>query len=269
MRTVRCSLLLLLLGTFLAPSAGAGGWWSSIGLEGQPVGMGESIDLGVSEVMFDSIEEAEEAQGQEFFAYLVRDFDQAALDDAMTRADPGKWWRPTSQPIQVGTVELTDWDSNLAKGRVDLEVPEIEPGSYFLMLCDAGCGVPLGNLIPSGVTVTDDVVAAQTARRLQELEADLTLALQQSRSELRQTRSTLRQALSDDAKRDQRIAQLEAELVEAQDQEPVPWVAYAGWFFAGGATVFLLLRLRRSRGQKEEMLIERVPDDARELIDSR
>lgn len=268
MRAIKGSLLLFLLSALLAPPAAAGGWWSSIGLEGQPVGIGESIDLRVSEVMFHSIEEAEEAKGQKFFAYLVKNFDQAALDDAMTRADPGDWWTPLSEPIQAGTVELADWDSNLAKARVDLEVPPIPPGGYYLMLCDAGCAVALGDLIPSGVIVTEDVVAAQAARRLQEVEADLTLALQRARSEVRETRATLRQTRSDDAQQNERIDDLGAQLIEAQKPDSPPWIAYAGWFFAGLAIAFLFLRRGQSHARPDQMVIERIPDDARDLVDA-
>ena len=268
MRATKAFVLLLLLSMLLAPPAVAGGWWSSIGFEGQPIGLGESIDLKMSEVMFDSLEEAEEARGQDFYAYLVADFDQTALDDAMSRPNPGDWWTPLSEPIPAGTVELLGWDANLAKARVELNVPQVSPGMYFLMLCDAGCNVALGNLIPSRVNVTDDVLAAQTTRRLQQAEADLTLALQRSRSELRQTRSTLRGALSDDALQDQRIDKLESQLIEVRKPESPPWITYAGWFFAGVGAAFLFLRRGRSRVSREEVSIERIPDDARELINS-
>lgn len=268
MRAIKSSVLLLLLSILLAAPAFAGGWWSSIGLEGQPVGLGESVDLKVSEVMFDSIEDAEEAKEQDFYAYLVADFDKAALDEAMSRPHAGDWWTPLSEPILVGSVELMGWDSNLADGRVELDVPQIPPGSYYLMLCDAGCEVALGNLIPSRINVTDDVLAAQTTRRLQRAEAHLTLALQRSRSELRETRSTLRQALSDDARQDQDITRLESELIEAQKPDSPPWTAYAGWFFAGLAAAFLLLQRRKVNASGDQTVVERIPDDARELINA-
>lgn len=268
MRLIKVSLLLLLQTSLLTPSAVAGGWWSSIGLEGQPLGIGESIEVTVSEVMFDSLDEAEAAKEQAFFAYLVRAFDRAALEDAMTRPNPGEWWRPTSEPILAGTVELMQWDANLAKGRVALDVPDVPPGPYFLMLCDAGCDVALGDLIPSRVDITDDVLAAQTTRRLQEAEADLTLALQRSRSELRETRSSLRRAQANDAEQDRRIGKLETDLAEASKPESPPWITYAGWFSAGATAVFLFLRRRRADADRNEILIERIPDDARELINS-
>lgn len=267
MRVIKGSLLLFILMTLLSPAAVAGGWWSSIGLEGQPVGLGESIDLKVSEVAFDSMEEAEEAKGRQFFAYLVQDFDRAALDDAMTRPNPGDWWTPLSEPILVGEVRLLDWSSNVAKGRVELDVPQVPPGTYFLMLCEAGCDVALGNLIPSKVEVTADVLAAQTMRRLQQAEADLTLALQRSRSELRETRSTLRETRSEAAEQNQRINKLESQLIEAQKPDSPPWIPFAGWFLAGAAAASFLRR-GRSHANRDQIMVERIPDDPRELINS-
>src|SRR3712207_3153223 len=85
MRRSNVSVLLVFLVFLLAPPAHAGGWWNSIGFEGQPVGIGESIDRRVGEVMFETLEDADRARTQSFYAYLVLEFDEAALDDAMSR----------------------------------------------------------------------------------------------------------------------------------------------------------------------------------------
>jgi hypothetical protein len=260
---------LLATAALIIGPANAGGWWSSIGLEGQPVGIGESINLRVSEVMFDSMPEADRAHDRTFYAYLVRTFDQAALEDAMSRPDPGDWWQPTSEPVRVGTVELIDWDSNLARARVSFRVPQIAEGNYYFMLCDLGCEVALGNLIPSKVSVTSDVLAAQTTRRLQKLEADLTLALQRSRSEVREISRSLRRAVSNDEEQTERIQALERQLTDAREPEPSPWPAYAGWLLAGVSLTFILVQARRRTRSDLEPLMERVPDDARELLEPR
>lgn len=260
------ALLIALLVTVLVPGpAKAGGWWSGIGLEGQPIGMGETISLRVSEVMFDTIEEADRARNQTFYAYLVRSFDEEALDKAMARANPGDWWTPTSEPIRVGSVDLGNWDANLAKARVTFAVPRIAEGSYYLMLCDPGCDIPLGNLTPSEVSITTDVVAARTTRRLVEAEADLTLALQRSRADLRETRDMLRQALSDDADQTDRINALERQLTETQAPDQTPWIAYGGWFIGGAAIALLLGRRRRQSPLNWSAPTETIPDDAGEL----
>ncbi len=269
MRRLKVSLLVLLLASLVALPARAGGWWSSIGLDGQPVGIGESFSLRVAEIMFDSIEEAGRAEAQTFYAYLVREFDEAALDDAMSRRDPGEWWTPLTEPVRAGTVELFGWDANLAKARVRVDVPRVAPGSYSLMMCDEGCDVPLGNLIPSRVDVVPGALAAEIARRLQETEAKLGLALQRARNDLRETRSILRQALAGDAGEAERLRALETRIDDAAKPRVPPWVAVAGWFLAGVAAALLLVTRRRRRPVEVERLIERIPDDARELTTTR
>ncbi len=258
-------LLGLLLMTLLVGPAHAGGWWTNAGLDGQPFGMGESISLRVPNVMFDSIEEAEEAKNDAFFTYLVHDFDQAALDEAMKRAQPGDWWEPRSEPLRVGTIDLIKSDGNLATARVRLDVPQIGERSYYLMLCDLGCETALGSVIPARVSVTADVLAAQTSRRLERTEAGLTAALQRSRSEMRETRRALRRSLSNDAKQADAIQALERQLANTRRSEPPPWIAYAGWFFAGAAIMLVLARGRRQSRNGHNSMINRIPDDAREL----
>lgn len=273
MRTLKLTVLALSLLSVLAPPARAGGWWSGIGLEGQPVGIGESIELHAGEVMFETLGEAERARMQTFYAYLVMEFDEKALDEAMSRGEPGDWWSPLTEPIRIGTVELFGWDANLAKARVRLDVPQVAPGPYSLMLCDEGCEVPLANVIPSGVEVTTDALAARTMRRLQDAEADLALALQRTRNDVRQTRAAMRHALSEDAEQDaaqgERIRVLGKQLADVPRPDGPPWFAYAGWFFAGGAAALLLVGRRHLRRREHEMFVERIPDDARELTTTR
>jgi len=261
MKRLSTALLGLLLTMVLAAPSQAGGWWSSIGLEDQPVGIGETISLRVSAVMF-APDKAEDAKDGAFFAYLVEDFDQTALEKAMTVSDPGEWWEPSSEPIRVGDVELINWDANLAQARVRLDVPQVREGSYYLMLCDLGCNVALGNLIPSRVSVTANALAAKTARRLEQTKADL-LALKRSRSDLRGTRRTLRQALSHDTIQTEAIQVLEQQLAETHEAGSQPWATYAGWFFAGVA-IALLFGRRRARSRVDPV-IGGIPDDAREL----
>jgi hypothetical protein len=104
----------------LQQPASAGGWWTSLGLRNQYLGIGESVTVRVSEVLFVSIQEAERAEESAFYAYLVKDFDERRLDRSMTRPNTGRWWRPLSPVIKAGEVTLTKRNANLAQGRAHL-----------------------------------------------------------------------------------------------------------------------------------------------------
>lgn len=232
--------------------------------------MGESLTLHVSDVLFETIEDAQRARHVDCYAYLVHGFDRRALERAMSRPEPGRWWDPSGPITKIGTVELVHSDGNLVPARVRLTIPQVPPGSYDLMLCDSGCRTPLANLIPSAVHVTDDPVAAQTSRKLQDRNARLDLALAQVRSDLRDARRELRKVERDAAKANDAVARLNARLVTPRARPATPWVAYAGWFLAGAAIALLASRRRlRTPPASRDAIVERIPDDARELVGSR
>ena len=261
----RTAALLAVASTILllqAP-APAGGWWTSLDLHDEYIGIGESLTIKINEILYDSIEAAERAEHTDYFAYLVKDFDQRSLDRAMTRPDPHDWWRPLSTPIPAGTVTRFGRDANLGRGRVDLSVPVVSPGRYWLMLCNAECRTPLGNHIPVPVNLTSDVLAAQTARRLNRSKERLTLALARVRGDVRQTQRQLRQVEADAAEAMDAVAQPEQAPVTDRDTSGPPWIPYTGWFLAGAAVAFTLRRQRKVL--LPEVLIKHVPNDAREL----
>ena len=247
----------------LQAPAPAGGWWTSLDVHEEYLGIGEPLTIKINEVLYESIEAAERAELTDYFAYLVKDFDQRSLDRAMTRPDPRDWWQPLSTPIQAGRVTLFGRDANLARGLVHLTVPDVPPGRYSLMLCDAECRTPLGNHIPVPVNVTSDAFAAQTTRRFRDLNERLTLALARVRQDVRQTRRQLRQVEADAAEALDAVAQPEPALATERETNGPSWIPYAGWFLAGAAVAFTLRRRRKVL--LPEVLIERVPDDAREL----
>lgn len=261
LRGVGSALLLVLQ----AP-ASAGGWWTTLDFHDQYVAVGESLSIKIDEVLFGSIEAAERAEDTQYFAYVVKDFDQRSLDKAMSRPNPEDWWRPLTPPIRVGTVALTNRDANLTRGRVHLDMPEIPTGGYSLMLCDAGCQNPLANHIPIPVNITSDALAAQTARRLDKTNDRLTLALARVRHDVRQTQRELRRMQgSATAAASEADGQSHHQVPVTNRESRPPWIAYAGWFLAGVLAVFVVMRPRRDR-LAAEIVIERVPDDARELM---
>jgi hypothetical protein len=269
----RTVLLLSAVAIFSLPlggSASAGGWWSGIDLPGKHLGVGEKLTVR-SEVMFRTIEVAEKARTSAYYAYLVRGVDTEALDRAMSRPEPKRWWTPPEEMILIGDVELSRWNSNLAIATAHLSIPDIPSGRYNLMLCDAGCSTPLGNLIPMGVRVTPDALAAKTARRLQRANSKLQLALARVRRDVRQTKKHLAHVEGAAAESIDAVGRLEEKLSSRDPvPAPTPWWAFAAWFFGGSAVALAAIRLGRKRSVPLDVeSIERVPDDVRELISSR
>ena len=251
--------ILLLSGS---PASAGGGWWTTVDLHDQYLGVGESLTVNVDEILFRSVEAAEQAEQTDYFAYLVTEFDQRALDRAMSRANPKDWWEPTGPFFRAGEVTFGGGDSNLTRGRVHITVPEVPGGRYSLMLCDAGCRTPLANHIPVAVNVSTDAVAAQAARRLDRANNRLRLARADLRRELRQTERQLRQAEASEAEGpDTAVAPQPA----PKSSTPIPdWIVYPGWFLVGAAASLMLAR-RRRKTTLDDLIIEHVPDDPREL----
>lgn len=244
--------------------ASAGGWWTTLDLHNQYLGIGETLTVKVSEVLYGSIDEAERAEQTPFYAYLVKHFDERLLDRAMTRPNPKRWWRPLSPVIKVGQVTLFARDANLTRGRAHLSIPDVPPGRYSLMLCDEGCQTPLGNHVPIPVMVSSDPLAAQTARRLGETNERMTLALARVRHDLRQAQRQLRQTEADAAKATEAVARLAETPASNADTTAPHWIEYAGWFSAGAFAAYVIARRQRP-ARYPDALIERIPDDPREL----
>ena len=257
---------------FPAQPANAGGWWTTFDVYDQPFAIGESLTVtDQSFVLFRTMEDIEQAKTTAYFAYVVTAYDEALLDRAMTRPDPKKWWEPLSPLVKVGEVSLTGWDANLARARVHLDIPDVAPGQYFLMLCDAGCETPLGNHIPVPVHITTDVMAARTARRVERMDDSMDLRFARSRNDVRKAARAAREAQQDSNEAINAIARLAARMdatPATTTSNPLPmWVAYAGWFVAGGYTAFLIRRRPLRHAATPDVIIEHIPDDARELTE--
>lgn len=266
MRAIKLSILIFLGTTLLVPPALAGGWWSYLQVPGRYVGIGETIEFTENEVLFATIEEAGRAKSDGFGVFLVQSYDKRLLEDAMTRPEPDHWWEPLSTPVRIGNVDLIDPDSNLMKARVTFTVPEVAPGRYAIVLCSApNCEEPLGNVVPAEVMVTEDVLLAKTARRV----ANQRFENQMSFVRVRHRLKGVREQVSDLRAK---IGEPDPAPAAAPDsptltpEATTPWVAYAGWFFAGVSTAFLLLRRRTVNVRPNQVLQEHIPDDARELM---
>lgn len=273
MRLSKLFVAMLVAGLSWVPSAAsAGGWWSGIDLDGSHLGIGESV-MFRSEVMFRTLEAADRAQEDaDFHAYLARGVDRAALREAMSVAEPKRWWSPPRELTLIGDVSLSSWDANLAVATAEVTVPEVTPGSYDLMLCDAGCENPLGNLIPLRIDVAADALSAQTARGLEKTNTRLDIALRRVRNDLRQQGRRLGAATDASSASAESVARLQDRISTLERTSPsTPWVPYLLFFVAGAALASVAARFRRtsSSGRPPEPPMPPVPDDARELVSVR
>jgi hypothetical protein len=150
------------------PTATAGGWWTSIRLDRTSVAVGQEMKVH-ADVMFRSIDAAKAAQTGEtqggFYVYLLRGFDYSTVQRAMREASPQNWWTVGSaHAFRVGRVVISGRESNLALANASFRVPEMPPGRYAVMFCDAGCAHPLADVIPTLPTQLT-VTAPRTAHK--------------------------------------------------------------------------------------------------------
>jgi hypothetical protein len=233
-------------------AAAAGGWWSYIDVSRSTVVPGQRVVVD-EDVAFSSTAAAEDAQRTDpFYVYLLRDFDYTVVERAMREASPGDWWSlGDAKTVRVAQVDVSVSDANLGRARAEFTVPELPPATYHLMLCDAGCAEPLGDVIPTkDFAVVGDPVTAQLVERLDRLELrsrDRARHLGAARREAHGARAAALDARSE-------VGQLEATVSSLAGEgrgsaRVTPWT-YAGWFVAGalaGALAVLFLRRRRSR----------------------
>jgi hypothetical protein len=135
------------------PAAG-GGWWTSIRLDRETVGVGHEVRAHAN-VMFSPVEAIESEQNGHtqdgpFYVYLLGGFDYSIVERAMRKASPRAWWSiGDADAIRLGRVGIGTGDSNLALASASFRVPDVPPGRYSVMFCSAGCARPLADVIPT------------------------------------------------------------------------------------------------------------------------
>ncbi|MGH3034919.1 MAG: hypothetical protein ACRDON_10275 [Gaiellaceae bacterium] len=255
---MRRLLVLSLLSLFVLPpqAAAGGGWWSFIQLDRSTVAPGQQVNAR-DEVWFKSAAAADAARDTEFYVYVLHGLDYSMVERAMRKASPGDWWSlGGASAVRAGRVVVSgSAGSNLARARATFEVPPLPPGRYSVMLCNAGCTHPLGDVVPTqDFTIAADRIAAATAAGLKGLRSRTAHGIAALRGEARRARAV-------DTSTRFELEQVRAELKTLQErtlalgrqvrrplaaQETSPW-AYAGWLIAGvllGATALILLRKR-------------------------
>jgi hypothetical protein len=236
-------------------AAAGGGWWSYIDVNRSHVAPGQRVELSVT-VAFRSTAAAKAAQeADRFHVYLLRDFDDSVVEQAMRKASPGNWWSlGGAEAIEVGQVTINTSDSNLRRARAEFTVPELPPATYDLMICDAGCTTALPDVVPlEGFTVVADPATAQLANRLERLERRArTQAARRAgaRSDAEKALVATRSAHSELNRLRVRVSSLENE--DQSTPLAPPW-AYAGWLGTGalgGVLALLVLRRRQARVER-------------------
>ncbi|MGH3443414.1 MAG: hypothetical protein ACRDUY_15490 [Nitriliruptorales bacterium] len=261
----------------------AGGWWTYIDLDREPVGVGETVTA-ETEVMFKTLEGAEAAKDEDFHAYLVRGVDQAMLDAATRQAEPGDWWTPPADRTLLGDVHLSRWNGNLALATAEFVVPDVAPGTYGLMLCDAGCEDALADVGPRlDIEILPDPFTAQVIRttRVQQeaaqLAAELEERLERVESRTYPLRVDLARTRNDAARSASEVGDLSDAMRDLEERVEVLAAARdggdrsaAGWFAAGVVAALAFgaaVRRRRALAliaEAEAVAAEHVGDAAAE-----
>lgn len=248
----RTALALALGVLLLTPQpAAAGGWASWIQVDPKTVAPGQRVEVR-AEAWFRKAAAAKAAQEPgRFYVYLLRDFDFGIVEKVWSKPSPGDWWSlGGAEAIQVGPVTVRVPPSNVGTARAEFTVPELPPGTYHLMLWDAGCATPLGTVIPAwGFTVVADPATAELAQRVESLER----RIHGQARELRGAHARADRALDEARGADSEVEQLEARVTALIDEDRrflgTPWV-YAAGLVAVVLAGALVLRIARGRGPR-------------------
>ena len=236
----------------LTPQAAAGGgWWSGISVDRSTVAAGQRVEVKAS-VYFQSLAAAEEAgESGRYYVHLLQGFDYAVLEPAMRVPEPRDWWTlGGAEAIRVAPVTVTVQDHGSGRARATFTLPELPPGTYHVMLCDATCSEPFAQVIPTpGFTVVADPATAQLTRRADRLSGRLhrqATQLAEGRADAYRARATAEDTQLEIEQLQLTIASLTAEVRRPEPASPwtyAPWLLAAG---VAGASVLLIRRRRRS-----------------------
>lgn len=176
----------------------------------------------------------------------------------MTRAERGDWWTTPAETIRLGPVSFGENDANRGSVSARFVVPAVPAGVYDLMLCDADCSEPLGDVIPLRSVYVGDALAVRLMResriaadqfyvelnRAEEKVTDLDAGVRDLESQLGEIGVRLDETTS-------ALRTLGSSLGEERMQgaaatradDGFPW-AGSGWFVAGAALAVAWSRRR-------------------------
>jgi hypothetical protein len=203
--------------------AAGGGWWSWIDLENRTVAIGETVTIR-SEVSWATMEEAERARdGRDIYhAYLMPSFD-ANLEREMYKGDyKAGWWEPQPGSIDLGVLSFDGWNSNIGRGNITFEVPDVEPHRHFLMLCTAGCEHELGHMVPTELEIVASSAHAAAANRSDRLQEKLWAIRYEKRREIRKLTRALHRERDRIGTFDEQLASMNQNIEAIQIPQPSP-----------------------------------------------
>jgi hypothetical protein len=217
---------------------GGVGWWS---WEHGTVVVGEEATGVAADVLFDSINQAEDAvRRQNFYAYLV----------------PGRFPLSSVVPVDgdapaLGRVRVLGRDGNSVRVRGSFEVPSVPAGSYTVVFCDRGCHRALGDLVPSLLRIVEEradlPIGQRIGRAVESLEEDL-------RHSATESHVAQMNALERLDARVQELERRQAERIARPNPRTDRWVLLA-WFALGGAAAAVAVttfeRRRESRAPRD------------------
>lgn len=266
--------LLALAITGTAAPAGAGGWWNYVDFDKNHVTVGDRMTER-GEVLFATVSDVDVARDHGYFMYLVRGMNRRLIEEAMGESDPKRWWSQPQMAVRMGKVHLGRADSNLVFWKAVVAVPDVPPGRYAVMLCDAGCRKPLAGSLPfEGLhvyTAGREAVARsrQTMSTLEQFRDDAqgmdeSLAAENDtlREDVARVGGLAARADSTAERAQADVTRLEGELAALRADQPSPWPARAGWIVAALLALALIASWLRRGGEPAATGPPVPPEDA-------
>jgi hypothetical protein len=154
-RLVTAGVCLLLTLVICAPIALAGGGRWDFGLAyvpGARVTDTQPVALKLDNPRLGRLDDAP------FFAYLI-----SSTEDVYHIPLP-------DDALPLGEVHVEARDGRFGTATIDFIVPDVQPGEYFVTVCNEPCRKPLGDMLGTAITIVASDLEARLTARLERLE---------------------------------------------------------------------------------------------------
>jgi len=245
-----------------ASPATGGGWWSSADPSPSVVAPGMTVRIKATFLPSDAALEGE--RSERFYAYLIEDLDRRMVADAMSKAAPRDWWRlGGAKATKLSPVKVRLRDGGLGRVLAEFQMPRTPSGRYSLMICDDGCIHPLGDFVPTTLSVVQSSLVARIKGRSDRMRGRLfraEAAMRRSRVRSQRTLDEVDSLRGNISTLRGEVSYLEGRLRRAEGDPTQPWGPIL-WASMGAMTATLLaflVRRRRSRARLADRLSEAV-----------